>query len=146
MRDLKMEKAKVEKQLYRSYEEITRLKNLESENRDLKKEKLEILEELRKASKENKQLNDKLIRLMEVKSNKQASSRFRFGRNSECGRSFNGSFVSRRSNTSMSFIKDTTSNASFQSIDSDRSIDEEEVKKLREIIESKDRELSHKSN
>lgn len=56
-----MEKKRVSEQLLRSYQEISRLKIYENENKSLKKDRLDLLEELRKSNKENQKLQTKLI-------------------------------------------------------------------------------------
>ena len=60
-----MGKRKLNDQIIRSYQEISRLKNFESENKSLKRDKTELLEELQKASKENHKLQKKLIKMYE---------------------------------------------------------------------------------
>ena len=61
-----MEKKKVSDQLIRSYQEISRLKNYENENKSLKKDRLELLDDLRKSNKENQHLQIKLINYYET--------------------------------------------------------------------------------
>lgn len=63
-----MERRKLNDQIVRSYKEISRLKNFESENKSLKRDKTELLEELQKASRENHKLQKKIIKLYEVNS------------------------------------------------------------------------------
>ena len=60
-----MERRKLSDQMVKAYQEISRLKNFENENKSLKKDKTELLEELQKSSKENHKLQKKLIKLYE---------------------------------------------------------------------------------
>lgn len=53
-------------QLLKSYQEITRLKIFENENKSLRNDRLDLLEELRKLNKENQKLQTKLINYYET--------------------------------------------------------------------------------
>jgi hypothetical protein len=53
-------------QLIKSYQEISRLKNYENENKSLRNDRLDLLEELRKLNKENQKLQTKLINYYET--------------------------------------------------------------------------------
>jgi hypothetical protein len=61
----KIEKKKVSDQLFRSYNEISFLKNFERENKSLKKEKTELLEEIRQLNRENHKLSTKIMKTYE---------------------------------------------------------------------------------
>lgn len=61
----KIEKKKLSDQLFRSYNEISYLKNFERENKSLKKEKTELLEEIRQLNRENHKLSTKIMKTYE---------------------------------------------------------------------------------
>jgi len=62
---LEDENKKIQNLLYQSYEKIKSLESLQMENWILKKDKTDLLQDLRKQTKQNKELNDKLIKMME---------------------------------------------------------------------------------